>query len=191
MWLRTSARVSWKSLSLGFLSPTPFPSSRLLAYPAASTLICPISSRRGVQWLFLLQGLTFIKIKTRLFPANADGIYTLKYLSSLRVKLKGLKKWKTMFCSQAFSPWITMSYEKDKGLTEAKPFSILSGTAGIWQNLFQQHLLLFLIKEHRTITSNLYDRIALEAISLSFVKWYISKSRDFFPICKIPYIIFS
>lgn len=40
MWLRTSARLSWKSLSLGFHSPAPFPSSRVLAYPAARPLIC-------------------------------------------------------------------------------------------------------------------------------------------------------
>lgn len=96
-------------------SPFPLVSTLLLPFPPPESWLIlqlalwsvPISSWREAQWRFFLQGLTFIKkkkIKTRLFPANADGIYTLKYLSSLRVKLKGLKKWKTMFCPQAFSP---------------------------------------------------------------------------------------
>lgn len=143
--LRITGRVSGKSLSFGSRAPThlfhrgPGLILQLVLWSLLS------SSRRGVQWLLLT--LTFTKNKTRLSPSNADGIYTLKDLSSGKVKLKGLKKWKrrTMFYSHAFSPKLTR-YKKHKNLTTAKPFCILQGPAWSWQNFVRHHLLLLLIK---------------------------------------------
>lgn len=85
-----------------------------------------------------------------------------------------------MFCS----PKITTRYERDKGLTKAKSFCILQLRAAIWQNFYQKHLLLFLIKEHKNIALSPYYQMAVEVINSS-------KCIDFFYICKRPYRIIS
>lgn len=123
---------------------------------------------------------TYKKIKTRPSPVNADHICTLKYPSTPRVKLKGLKKGKpeiTTSCSHAF---LTQNHEiwEKQGSYYSQAFLHSIRYSMNLVELFSTASLFFVLKDSKALASRPSSQMAMEVINLSCMMRYISKCGD-------------